>query len=240
MEESQPNTSAGNAWTLESELLRLSGKPTTSEALASLGIVPSNGCDFQIVPSTEGWFRSGAETYLYKFSIRTEQIERELVLKACVAFGIGTTVSRILASWMKRRAALVAAGIQSPFLYGWGNGVILEEFVPFTVRQVLTERPNSREAVLCSLARLSGTLSAMGFEPLQIHTDLRSRGSDSVLIDFGQDLGDATDQQRRLSGLVDDRLLRELLAVLDGWGIKISPQLKRNLEDIYFSRFRRS
>src|SRR5437868_4028465 len=124
-------------WTLEGELQKLSGVESTGRALLKLGLLGSEDERFDLIDSREGWYRAGAETYLYPFQVRKDHSEIALVLKACVAFSPATPLEQILQSWIERRKILAEHGVLMPKLYAWGHGEILEEYVPHTLREIL-------------------------------------------------------------------------------------------------------
>src|ERR1035441_1699427 len=130
----QPN------WSLESELNRLAGTVLLSDALQALGVIPEDNQAFEIRPSTEGWFRSGGETYLCRFSVHCSGIVSKLVLKACVPFSPARSVDATLQAWIDRRQLLASRGINTPRLYGWGYGVVLYEDISYPLKQVVQER----------------------------------------------------------------------------------------------------
>jgi hypothetical protein len=226
---------AENNWSLEGELEKLSGMPSIQESLFALRVLPAQDPLCQVRLPKEGWYRSGAETYLYRFSIVSNGLSQELALKACVAFAFDRTLEGILESWMKRRQILELNGIKSPTLYASGNGVILEEYIPYSARELLYSEGAAKDAILIALAEMAGVLTRLRFQPIGIFHDIRSHGFDAVMIDFGQDLGPAGIGESES----DDALLVQLLGTLNQWKIDVPRRFKGKLEDIYFSQFRR-
>lgn len=142
-----------------------------------------------VVETMSEWTRSGAETYSLVFAVRGRgSIDRLFRLKACVAFALGTGLDGILQGWLSRRAALEAVGVETPRLHASGQGVILEEEIPFDLATAL--RSEGSEGVRLGLVDLIVGLSRLGFSPRTGFSGIRSRGRDAVIVDFGQDLGD--------------------------------------------------
>src|SRR3972149_3432393 len=92
------------SWTLEAELCKIAGVPDIGRALHTLGFLSSPTVSFRLNRTGNEWVRGGAETYLYRFNVAEEDLRPiEAVIKACVAFSPGTTLERILKSWIERR-----------------------------------------------------------------------------------------------------------------------------------------
>src|SRR5262249_43409001 len=178
-----------SGWPLGAELQRLTNTTSVAAALAKLGIIANTSADFFIETKSD-WHRSGAETYAYIFDVTSASVETRLILKACVAFSPSATIDQILENWIQRRTLLRNAGVETPVLYAWGIGEILEEYIPFEVSEVLKQANEAlRESMLIRLAEAAGCIANAGFAPVDTFSDMRSRGSDIVMIDFGEDLG---------------------------------------------------
>lgn len=177
-------------WTIENELCRLSGISDWREALVALQIVDP---DESIGPieTVDAWYPAGAETYLYTFRIHTEANVRHLALKACVRFSPGGSIDGIIDEWIARRRALSGAGVSTPRLYSYGMGVILEEYIEHDLATLVKDGAIELQKVLDQLIFLAGVLRSLRFTAVAPFKDLRSRGSDIVAVDFGEDLGPA-------------------------------------------------
>lgn len=137
----------------------------------------------------------------------------ELLVKACVAFRPGSTIDQVLDEWISRRETLDEAGVSTPRLYGRGKGVLVEEFIPFSISECLGARPR---LLLRALAFFAGALEKCGFLPVAPYVDLRSHGSDVVAVDFGEDLGGGGQ-----CGVVPEQALAGLLDWVKATGIEI-------------------
>jgi hypothetical protein len=178
-----------SAWTLERELCKLGKSTVFSEALHKLGLLnqPDNKFDFR---KDDAWVQGGAETYTYRFWIKEDGgVDSGYIIKACVAFSPGTSIDNILQEWIRRRKLLADEGVSTPFLVTYGNGVIIEELIPHTLREILIKAPIEQNKILKELSSLAGVFSNLGFAPINAFADLFSRGDDVVVVDFGQDLG---------------------------------------------------
>jgi hypothetical protein len=174
-------------WTLENELCDILSIKSIPAALAVAGIIESQD-QFEGLSCISDWHRSGAETHLYIFDVLSNTNSRRIVLKACTPTApTSRSIDQILNEWIARRNLTASHGISVPKLYGRGKGILLEEYIPYTLQEVLSETNNMSAVV--DAASLLGTLSRLGFEPISTLTDLRSRGTDAVLVDFGSDLG---------------------------------------------------
>lgn len=202
-------------WSIDRELCGLANRESVADSLASLGLVPT-GVDF-VIDATESWWRAGEETYAFRFSIATGDVRHHLFLKACVAYDPLCTLADILESWIERRRLLSSVGVSTPRLFAYGKGVILEEFVPLELVPLLALAPSLlQDKLLLELASFAGKMALCGFCPLDPYSDLRSRGTDVVVVDFGQDLG-APHVDATASESLFNRLMQRL------WAVDIAP-----------------
>lgn len=175
-------------WSLESELLTIAGQESVGASLAGLGLARTEQAHL-VASSREGWVRSGAETYLYMFGVKDGDSFNTFALKACVALGGLAGVRSILSEWCRRRHHLDEMGVSTPTLFGVGQGVIIEEYIPHSFKSILNSTDESGVGdLLGTLSQLVSQLLDSGYLPVSLH-DLRSRGDDAVVIDFGEDLG---------------------------------------------------
>jgi len=176
-------------WTIERELMSLAGEQSAAPALKALKLIPSHSDRYSIGARVD-WHRAGAETYQFQFHIdASPDFSAEYLLKACVAFSPARTLEDLLDAWLARRDLLARAGVSVPRLFAAGRGVILEEFIPYSLADVFEVPRDIDSRLWQGLAAYGGVLAALGFRPIEAFADLRSRGDDVVAIDFGEDLG---------------------------------------------------
>jgi hypothetical protein len=110
----------------------------------------------------------------------------ELVLKSYVggAGPIGARFDEIQA----RRRVLEGSSIETPRLYAARNATVLEEYIPMTLPEALQD-PSRARIVFRAILDAGAELDRLGFKGVSLFEDMRSRGSDAVLVDFGADLG---------------------------------------------------
>lgn len=167
------------------DLLKLSGKDNLSDAVSFLNLTTTGqGVDIVV---EEPWHRSGSETYLTVFTLLGDDGARKLVLKACVPGAATIPVESILSSWVSKRSE-ISAGFPSkitPRLFSHGSGVILEEYIEYTLKEMVSQNDE------CAIAGadLIMHIASLGFDASLAFSDFRSRGYDAVIVDFGQDLG---------------------------------------------------
>ncbi len=150
-----------------------------------------------------GWHRSGGETYAAYFSLSSSEFElpRTYVLKACCP-SCFSDVTKVLDKWLLKREFMRSSGINTPELYAKGQGVILEEFIPYSIEEAA--RINSYSANYFSMiADFYKAVGALGFLPISLYHNIRSRGKDVVNIDFGGDLGARNDTPQCLDQLLE-------------------------------------
>lgn len=175
-------------WSLEGELCKLASTEALDDALVKLGLLNSVEDQFKLDAGNSSWRRVGAETYVFEFDVAKADSSHRYVIKACVAYG-HPSVEGILHSWIERRQLLESNGVSTPRLYGWGHGILLEEFIPYELPIILAQKPV--QSILQCLATTYGVVARLGFVPIELFAGLRSRGTDVVIIDFGEDLGPA-------------------------------------------------
>jgi hypothetical protein len=174
-------------WSLESELCGLAKAKNVAEALWKLGIVEVEA-NFEVL-QTVPWRRSGSETYLLNFEVlRAGRPEQALILKACAPSTSTVPIEVTLRYWDCRRRLLQSHGVDVPKQFFSGKGVIVEEFIPYSLPDAFRLH-DSRVPFISALARYAATLRRLGFSSRNPFVDLRSRSCDVVVIDFGSDLG---------------------------------------------------
>jgi hypothetical protein len=218
-----------SSWTLESELCKVAEATDISHALYILGLLSSPTMSFHLDTIENKWVRGGAETYLYSFTVKESGNKPvKALIKACVAFVPGGTLDGILQSWVERRELLASHGIIVPKLYGWGHGVIIEEFIPYSIRELLLRSIELPRTILDQLVTYAASLSKLGFAPLNHFDDLRSHGDDIVAIDFGEDLGPPS-----LVSVPQPRMFKMMCDYLESIGIYIPTKVMDDLNGIF-------
>ena len=174
---------------MSKELLQLSGTKRTRGGYREYGNL---FCALQKIhksPIVEPWHRSGSETYLTTFTLSGDGPNFiQLVLKACTPTSIAIPIDKLLNRWVGRRRDLaVDVGASFvPRLFGFGNGVLLEEYISLSLHEVVSDR-----AVLRKALETFVMVRRLGYDVNLLFGDMRSRGQDVVLVDFGEDLGEA-------------------------------------------------
>lgn len=136
----------------------------------------------------EDWRQRGGETFTQIFSVVDEiQGIKRYILKCPISLAM--PASATLNIWLERRRMignLLCWAV--PELYYANRGTICEEFIPFELSQRVDDGSRVSKEILENLASVALVLGRLGFRPLSLH-DLRTRGMDCVLVDFGSDLG---------------------------------------------------
>jgi len=215
------------AWSIEQELCEIVGCDDLPVAVRRLNLVSAVATSLGI-KEIRDWHRAGAETYQYHFEVSNQSRKTLCVLKACAAWSPVKSLEQILTDWIDRRLLLKARRIQLPLLYGWGHGVLLEEHIPYRLSDIIgAGHPNS---FLPEIARVAGVLSSLRFAPIEPFQDLRSRGRDVVMIDFGEDLGPPGLSQDALDAAT---LFDRLLTTLRAWDIPLSYRQRQLIAACY-------
>jgi len=145
--------------------------------------VVSTGEESDIYTINRDW-SSGGETYVLDFTLH-EAEEKRCIMKACIKIPCTETMDE----WVERRAVVKDAGVTTPELYHRDRATIIEEFIPFSIQEAFDQADeDDRRAIAENVIATFRTLEASGFQPRPMH-DLRSHGTDIVVVDFGEDLG---------------------------------------------------
>lgn len=180
------------AWSLEEEIIACAPIATTDVAVAlrAIGLLSGEASNAFELRLHRDWYPGGAETYLYEFSLYWPPAqELRLLLKACIAFGGLAGTRHVVAEWMARRRVLTAAGATVSLVFGEPKSTVIEEWVPMSLREAVEQgHKHERFEIAKQLGLLAAVFDSEGFAPVSLH-DLRSHGSDVVMVDFGADLG---------------------------------------------------
>jgi len=170
------------------EIDQFSGYTTAPEQGAWLfahGMLRDPYADYQLV-TERPWERPGSEAYVMQFAITgPDGLASHFIAKACIKI----PVTPSLGDWLMRREVLAQRGVVVPRLHAVNRGVLIEEYIPYDFRSAYhmaddRNRGQLAEAFIDTYRRVYET----GFRPTSLH-DVRSHGSDVVMVDFGSDLG---------------------------------------------------
>jgi len=138
--------------------------------------------DIQVITP---WYRGGSETYVTDFLLGNDLEQKHLIAKACIKIGS----REAMREWLTRRDVLQENGVNLPELIAVDGATIVEEYIPQGFAEAycgsdLDQKADLKLAFVDTYKRIVGA----GFSPASLH-DIRSRGADAVVIDFGEDLG---------------------------------------------------
>jgi hypothetical protein len=222
---------SSDEWTLERELCKLTRAQTEREALFELKLLPGISTEYQVRTDVD-WVRGGEETYIYRFWISKEGQESGYIIKACVTLDLERGIEGTISEWLSRRNLLMSKDISVPHLVYSGQGLIIEELIQWPLWDRMRSSPSTIAQILPLLVDYTATLSRLGFAPIDGFTDLRTRGSDVVVVDFGEDMGPphmTEGPNLNLLQSLEETLLRSRI---------ISQRLPTNLRQWYFAASR--
>lgn len=180
--------------TLEDEFCALGGASDIADAVTALGILP-DATHFSRLEILKDWYRSGAETYLAICRIQSHhRAPIDVAVKACIAITERMSVEATLKAWLRRRAHVSRNEVSTPQLFGHGDGILIEEYIPYGLSEAI-DRSHDIAPFATAAVKVAAALARLGYQPTSLFGDLRSRGSDVVLVDFGADLGPAIPNQ---------------------------------------------
>lgn len=218
-------------WSVESELMALAGVSHLGTALAALGMINASDGHFEVNVIAD-WYRAGTETYLLVFRVRQGESVESYVMKACVS--MGGSLSSKLSEWLERRSQLKELGVRTPELYARGPALLVEEYIPSTFAGALLQaNASTKVTLLAEAGRTGGLLTGAGFSVLSRH-DWRSRGDDTVVVDFGFDLG-SLGQAPVQSGVA----LSRILTYVTDAGAELTPLETRTVQESFQDALRR-
>lgn len=216
-------------WTLEKELCKLSKSKNLQEALLRLKLI-RNITDNVTITEDKEWERAGSETYIYRFWVKNSEISSGYVIKACVAFSPNFDIQSILQEWINRRQLMAQFGISTPKLITYGEGVVIEELIPYLLKDILVKGKYPSENTLIDLSIYAGFLQKMKFFAINPFDDLRSRDNDVVAVDYGQDLGPPN-----MSCGISKGYYELMIEKLNEWNVTLDSKLLNKMHSAYIS-----
>lgn len=153
--------------------------------LAANGMLRHDAAEFTIT-TEQPWVMPGSESYIMQFAVSDAHNDlQRFVAKACVKLPVIPSLN----DWLSRRMLLREYGIAVPRLHAVNRGVLIEEHVAYNFKDAYEVADPDVQAALCrQFLQTYNQVWELGFRPISLH-DVRSHGTDVVLIDFGSDLG---------------------------------------------------
>jgi len=213
-----------DTWSIEQELCKSAGKNNLIASLVKLGLLANNDTFHSIIVDKD-WHRSGAETYLLKFTVRGASQSTVAILKAYTPTSPAAALLEQFDVITSRRKLLAAVGVPTPHLYHAGNGIWIEDWIEDTIDDAIKEiRHDDAKVVEVSrkLYDIAYALDQLGFSPMRVYSDLRSRNGAPIMIDFGSDLG----APNRMIAATHNRF--QLLE----WARRCCPEISASVESI--------
>ncbi len=178
-------------WKLSNELCNLANNTNLQQALYALGMIPESNVDFELIEQN-GWYRGGAETYIYQFSVHHSGRSQKFIAKAMVSNTPSRKPDEQLSRWLMSRRHLSSLDIAVPHLFGFGKGLLIEEYIDFDLREWL--RHSNTDLIPGSTLRkqiddIAEKVFNSGYRPVCILPNLRISKGLPIWIDFGTDLG---------------------------------------------------
>lgn len=162
-----------------------------AQSLSYLGIISSSN-DFSAYTEISNWERGGGETYiacakvLLKRDETNSPSEISFIAKAIVTFGL--PLETVANEWIARRYKL-QQHIEVPKLFAFHKGVFYEEFIPYSIQNILDNGFQNRQWLILEIAKISSVLDWLGFQPMNLMPNLRATKHKVYWVDFGADLG---------------------------------------------------
>ena len=189
----------------EKNLCDLAGAKTVRHALSRMGLI-SRPLAEVVLEEVQGWRPGGAETYIYRFRIVTAKQNKDLIVKAVVAFSPATSLSELTSEWIRRRRHLERGGVRTPELYFSTGAYLIEDFIPYKLSDLLRSTLKNRTSICRQVLEFAGVLEKEGFRPIGAFDDLRTDGVNVFAVDFGEDIGPPGVASRHDGQLLDDAI----------------------------------
>jgi hypothetical protein len=178
-------------WSIESEILRLAKSSDLNAALRRYGFLAED-VSLSGIRQLDDWHRGGAETYILSFVIVDDHGGEAMFLaKALVAATLGTPPERQLEHWTARRNKLESVGCPVSRWYLWGNALIIEEYLPDSLDELLTKNGHQPE-LWQTLLSICTSVAQAGYRPISVIPNIRGKHGRLRWVDFGEDLGGRT------------------------------------------------
>lgn len=173
-------------WDLHDEITRASGQALFDDAIMLLDMAPDGTPPFRLEVERD-WWASGSETYALVFAVVDARGRSyRYIVKSFVT--IGSPISERVDELVRRRQHVESLGVQVPRLLFRTGGDIYEEYIDKGIREAGEVSEATARELFAALNSTIQLLEAAGYSPISLH-DVRSRGTDCVLVDFGEDLG---------------------------------------------------
>lgn len=178
------------SWSLEHELIELTGISDLTLAARSIGLIDESSSIREL--KYANWVRGGAETYILPFNI--ELLDRNsvrLILKAYTPTSVGRSLEEGFERMFERRDLLVQNGVSEPRVYTRYRASWIEQHLDNKLSDMLRgSMSTENKLVLLSQAKSFITqISALGFEPINPIADMMVHEDKVYWVDFGTDLG---------------------------------------------------
>ena len=190
---------------VEKTLCDLAGAKTVRDALTRMGLINRPLAEV-MVEEVQGWRPGGAETFIYRFRIVTAEQNKDVIVKAVVAFSPATSLSQLTSEWIRRRRHLESGGICTPELHFSAGAYLIEDFIPYKLSDFLRSTLKERRSICSQVLQFAEVLEKEGFRPIGAFDDLRTDGVNVFAVDFGEDLGPPGVAARRDGQLLDDAI----------------------------------
>lgn len=146
---------------------------------------------FSSITILNDWKRTGAETYSTDFLVHfPDGTKTHFIAKACVKI----FPTQVMREWIKRRLLLERVGVKFPRLIGYSadDAILVEEFITKKfVDAYHQSNKKTRQRLKREYIETVNKILGAGFKPVGYLADMRSRGTDAVMLDVGEDLGSA-------------------------------------------------
>lgn len=158
--------------------------------LVGNGFLRTDSVPYNIAPIND-WSRPGAESCVMDFEVVTQDTRVHAIAKTCVK----SAPVEVINSWMMRRKRLKFFGVSVPRLYSRQDTSYIEEYIDYDLKTAFTDATDhGRKKLVDQFVAMHQSIAQAGFMPISLH-DIRSRGDDVVIIDYGSDLGGWRDDQ---------------------------------------------
>lgn len=174
-------------WSVDAELLEMSGCSTVTSAVLALNIFPAATSETRI-ECIRDWSPGGAECYIYVFRVKSGTNYRDLILKAFTP-PLGTSPELAMQSHIERASQLQVIGVRTPTIFGARAGTILMKYVPYDLYEYLEACSSSMREVLGGASdEIRERLARGGWRVVDGALDLRTDGTSLYMVDLGCDL----------------------------------------------------
>lgn len=201
---------------VSSSICKVGGRTEVNEQSLFLGLIQLNlldeRCSIIRFEDLSPWVRGGSETYIAECKLVFEKenvtSERHIIAKAILSM---VDVDSRWNQYLRRIKRLNEYGVKTPLNFGYAEGVIYQEFIPFSFAEFYqSANPAVKDGLRQELRQMARLVDDAGFSTTGFVHNIRTDGEKLYIVDFGSDLGDFVENRVSKLGSAEQNVVNWL------------------------------